>query len=114
MDQRKMYVLSYPDSKKLLDEALKRNHAIENLMQNVWTGTLGQLTKTINKLVYETADKNGMSIYDLCFNTIPDFDGENITLVPINYDLTHDGGYWKEKYFKLKKKMQEVIDNKED
>lgn len=109
-----MYVLSFPDSKKLLDEALKRTHAMENLTTEMWADTREQIVKATNKLVYETADKKGMSIYDLCFRTIPDFDGENITLVPLKFDFTHDGGYWKKKYFNLKKKMQEVIDNKED
>jgi hypothetical protein len=32
-----------------------------------------------------------------------------ITLKPIQFDFEHDGGYWRNKYYELKKKIQEII-----
>ena len=126
------YQLSYPDSKKLLDEALKKDNAINDLMYKHMAFETKELaTKAVNKLLYETAENMCMSLYDLCFHTVPEWGApeigtkeyeemmekmtfrQTLKLVPVEFDLTHDGGYWKEKYFALKEKMQELIDSKE-
>ena len=73
-----------------------------------------QLIKSINKCLYETAEKMGVSLYHLCFHTVPEYEYEgiitSIKLAPVEFDLIHDGGYWKQKYYELKDKMQETID----
>lgn len=37
-----------------------------------------------------------------------------IRLVPIEFEFEQGPGYWKGKYFRLKQKLQELIDNRED
>ena len=114
MDLIRKYYLSYPDSKKLLEEAVKRSQAMEKVIHEMEFDSRENITRAVNKLVYQVAEQKGISIYDVCLHTVPDFDGVDIKLIPIEFDFKHDGGYWKEKYFKLKKKMQEVIDSKEE
>lgn len=115
---KKKYTLSYPDSIKLLQEEAKKKLAIDYMMGDIIEGEREQLVKAINKCLYDNAEKLGVSIYELCFRTVPEFecDGlkETITLAPVEFDLVHDGGYWKNKYYELRKKIQEVIDEKDD
>lgn len=122
MEQKKKYTLSYPDSVKLLRESCKKDEAIRSLMQRVSEERKDAILHNVNKILYETAEKKGMSLYTLCFHTVPDFEyncsGVNdltatIRLIPVEFDLTHDGGYWKQKYYELKKKMQELIDSRD-
>ena len=134
MDKAIKYKLSFPDSKKMLNEALKKDRAIDSLIyDHMAYETKKQATAAVNKLVYETAEKMGISVYDLCFHTIPEWRTpeidvkdykdfmkqelsftQTLKLAPVEFDLTHDGGYWKKKYFALKAKMQELIDSKEE
>lgn len=129
------YKLSYPDSKKLLNEALNKTKAIRSLVDNFLFESEKQAIEAVNELLIKTAKETGMSLYDLCFRTIPvitpqatvstdykefmkvqDTFGieQEVRLEPVEFDLTHDGGYWKNKYFALKKEMRELIDKKEE
>lgn len=114
----KKYILSYPDSLRLMQENAKKHEAIRKMLDIAIADSEEQLMRAINKCVYDNAERLGVSIYHLCFHTIPDYEYEGssvtIELKPVEFDFTHDGGYWKEKYFKLKRKMQEVINLKED
>lgn len=134
MEKSFKYILSYPDSKYMLDEALKRDMAIESLVNDSFAyETKKQANAAVNKLVYDTAEKKGISVYDICFRTIPEWGTpeidvkdhkdilrqdvnftQTLKLVPIMFDFEHDGGYWKKKYYALKAKMQEIIDQKEE
>ena len=115
------YKLSYPDNKKLLEESCKKNEAIRVLANELYESNINQTTKAVNKLLIETAERMGVSLYDLCFHTIPELGApkwnddmttcsQEISLVPVEFDLTHDGGYWREKYFRLKDRMREAMD----
>ena len=114
----KKYTLSYPDSVKILQESCKKDEAIRSLMQQSMDYNKEELLHEINKLLFETAEKTGMSLYTLCFNTIPDFEYEGLTMTirlsPIEFDFKHDGGYWKNKYYDLLNKMQIVINGEEE
>lgn len=62
-----------------------------------------------------------MSLWDLCLRTIPDHkvdlkdvDGRKelvteVTIVPIQFDFTHDSDYWEEKYNELRNKVKGLI-----
>lgn len=123
MKQKVRYTLSYPDSKKILDEANMRTDAIRKLADEMFKHNIEQTRKAINKLLFETAEQLNVSLYHLCFHTIPEVGPvewdddmkacqQTISLSPVEFDLTHDGGYWKEKYYDLKNKMRDLIDNK--
>lgn len=129
----RMRPISYPDSKKIKDELKKKEEALLKLSLECFQEDSKLAIEEVNNLLIENAKASGMSLYRLCFTTIPVYSSpevkyrtdenghkyvkeitRNITLSPVDFDLEHDGGYWKGKYFRLKKKMQELIDNKED
>lgn len=115
------YVLSFPDSVKLLNESINKDKAIDELVS--FSGLEAQkVVELVNECLYKNAKEHGISLYDLCFRTVPEVDYSAVSstslgeinlvvkLTPVEFDLTHDGGYWKNKYFDLKKRMQEIID----
>lgn len=85
----------------------------------------------VNRKIFELAESKGVSVYDICFNYMPiekffgvkKDDSNNslkytiqadIELVPIHFEFEKGGGYWKDKYFRLKENLQKIIDNKND
>ncbi len=110
---------------KLIHEAAKRDQAIYSLVDGFTIKTREEATKAVNKLLYDTAMEKNVSLYTLCFHSVPEYgtpeiqqkDGittmsQGITLKPIEFDFEHDGGYWRNKYYELKKKIQETINEK--
>ena len=114
MKQKKIYELSYPDSVKLLKESLKKEDAIRKIQEECYNATRDQIIKAVNKCVYETAERNGISVYSVCFHTTPEVSRDgfllSVTLAPVEFDLTHDGGYWKNKYYSLLQKVKNIVD----
>lgn len=91
----------------------------------------GATNRELNKLLYDTAEKEGISLYDLCFHTVPKveqaypqikFNREDYTqsfeinytikLEPVDFEFEKGPGYWKNKYYRLKEAMQKLIDSK--
>ena len=82
----------------------------------------------LNKQVYELAERQGVSIYDICLQYMPQMsepqfshtdDGtvtyeQDIRLVPMPFEPDKGPDYWKDKYRRLKERMQELINDKED
>ena len=119
MDKKCKYTLSYPDSMKILDELSNKHKAINRVMEELMESDMEQTTKAINKALYDMAEQRHLSLYDLCFHTVPEVSepkwddatntySKTISIVPVEFDLEHDGGYWKKKYFQLKEKMQGI------
>jgi len=111
--------LSFPDSIKLINEAVKKEKAIDELVLNNVCEEREAAVRAVNKLLFDIAEKQNVSLYTLCFNTIPNYKREwnmdkntiewTITIDPIPFDFEHDGGYWKNMYYELKNKIQEII-----
>lgn len=128
----KMPKLSYENSKRLLGLSCHMHSAINDLIMNGYDKSREKVTSDVNKAIYEMAEKQKCSIYDICFHFMPvesefrtDIDNKNplnqrytisseIKLVPIEFEFEQGPGYWKGKYFRLKQRLQELIDNKED
>ncbi len=128
----KMPKLSYENSKRLLGLSCKMQSSIEKLICEGYDKSREKVTSDVNKAIYEMAEKRKCSIYNICFHFMPvesefrtDIDNKNplnqrytmsskIQLVPIEFEFEQGPGYWKGKYFRLKQKLQELIDNKED
>ncbi len=131
----KLHELSYPDSMRILEESLDKTRAIRSLVEQMMYDNEKEATKAVNALLIEAAEKTGQSLYDICFHTIPKVKPveisvkdrkdmcalgvdlnfrQEVRLEPVVFDLTHDGGYWKNKYFDLKKAMRELIDRNEE
>ena len=82
----------------------------------------------LNKQVYDLAERQGVSIYDICLQYMPQMsepqfshadDGtvtyeQDIRLVPMPFEPDKGPDYWKDKYRRLKERMQELINDKED
>ena len=86
----------------------------------------------LNKHIYELAEQQGVSVYDICLGYMPQFRPPTfdisdiikqsdtfemrmeVELVPMQLELDKGPGYWKGKYYRLKEHMQELIGNKED
>lgn len=124
--------VSYENSKRLMEQNAKMREQID-MMADIMHKQREQVRKEVNKAIYDLAEKQGVSIYDVCFHyapveSVPQINYEDIKdplrtninfemevkLVPIKFELEKGGGYWKDKYFRLKEKMQAIIDNKED
>ena len=128
----KMPKLSYENSKRLLGLSCKMRSSIEKLIYEGYDKSREKVTSDVNKAIYEMAEKRKCSIYDICFHFMPvesefrtDIDNKNplnqrytisseIKLVPIEFEFEQGPGYWKGKYYRMKEKLQELIDNKED
>ena len=128
----KMPKLSYENSKRLLGISCHMQSSINDLIMNGYDKSREKVISDVNKAIYEMAEKQKCSIYDICFHFAPvesevrtEYDNKDplnqrytmsskIQLVPIEFEFEQGPGYWKGKYFRLKQKLQELIDNKED
>lgn len=128
----KKFEVDYLNSKKILARSVEVSGKIDDIVHHQMCKTRDEATKRVNKLVYEMAEQSGKSVYDICLSTVPDYEFVNrlesgdeghpmkcivetrVVLRPLEFDFEKNGSYWKRKYFRLKAKMQELIDNKED
>lgn len=87
--------------------------------------------EVVNKLLYDIAKDNGISLYELCFHTTVEYsypEGDlkdncnclnktlsaQVKIVPVEFDLTHDDDYWRDRYLKFKAKIRELVNIDED
>lgn len=121
--------LSFENAHRLIEQGIKINDIIrESVFREIYENE-SKAIQDVNKAVYEMAQKQGISIWDVCFHFIPEFrypevdmdyfDPRNVTytaktvidLVPVEFELEKGPDYWEEKYSKLKLKMQAVLDD---
>ena len=57
MDLIRKHYLSYPDSKKLLNEAIKKTQAMEKVIHEMEFDSRENITSAVNKLAYQVAEK---------------------------------------------------------
>ena len=109
---------------------MERSDAIRKKMNDIVMyardSTQEQVIKEANKMVYELAQEQGLSLWNLCLQCAPDFNYDvkatslgaelecNIRLIPMEFDFKHSPDYWEEKYYNLKKEMQQLLDKKPD
>ena len=124
--------VSYENSKRLTEQSLKMDRKIQELLMQGFREERNQVVSAINKAVYDLAEKNGVSVYDICYHYMPDERDvypspklftdsketrvtitKELRLIPMEFELEKGPGYWKGKYYELKRKMRELIDNKE-
>lgn len=122
-----MRKISYNNTKKNIkaqqdveSEMLRFLHENTNAVQE-------DIREKINEAVIRNANLCKTTVYDICYTTSPkvvpninidaaSFDSYcyTIELEPIEFEFEKGGGYWKDKYYRLKKKLQELVDNKND
>lgn len=122
--------LSFENTRRLLERKIKVHDRIEQLVYDGICDSIKDATSQVNKAVYEMAEKQGVSIWDICFSFVPEYSTEMpeydyermeqftvkgvVKLVPLELEFEKGPGYWKNKYLRLKEKMQNITDEKED
>lgn len=122
------YQLSYENSKRLLELSEKMHFSIDKMIQERnFRDSYGKIVSEVNRKIFELAESQGVSVYDICYKYMPvekninikflDEGGSiqgDIELVPIVFEFEKGGGYWKDKYYRLKEKLKNIVDNKND
>lgn len=126
-------IVSYENSLRLLERKEQVHAKIEDLLFSGIYETQKAAISHLNKAVYDLAEEQGCSVWDVCFNFFPEwgpkvrFKDSNtpptayeyevrseIKLVPLELEFEKGPGYWKDKYLRLKEKMQDLIDGKDE
>lgn len=114
-----------------VDETLLRSAEMQQMADHtdqLISEIMRQQRSNLNKLVYDLAERKDVSIYDICLQYMPRMSEpqinntdygtfsyeQEIRLVPMPFEPDKDSGYWKERYFRLKERLQELINDKED
>lgn len=124
MNEKK--IAPYDVSMMLLNKSLDAENRMREIVERCRDQTMEKVRKEANKLAYEYAERNGLSLWDVCLKTVPGSDfgllkdeGDkytmyaNVRLVPIEFDFEHSPSYWEEKYHELKNKLEMLIKEKE-
>ena len=119
-------IAPYDVSMMLLNKSLDAENRMREIVERCRDQTMEEVRKKANKLAYEYAERNGLSLWDVCLKTVPGYDldslmdeGDKYTmratvrLVPIEFDFEHSPSYWEEKYHELKNKLKTLIKEKE-
>lgn len=130
-------VISFENKKRMkarrakVDETLLQAAEIQQMADHtdqLISEIMRQQRSHLNKQVYDLAERQGVSIYDICLQYMPQMsepqfshtnDGtvtyeQDIRLVPMPFEPDKVPDYWKDKYRRLKERMQELINDKED
>lgn len=130
-------VISFENMKRMearrvkVEETLLQAAEIQQLADpadQLISEVMRQQRRHLNKQVYNLAERQGVSIYDICLQYMPKMsepqfshadDGtvtyeQDIRLVPMPFEPDKGTDYWKDKYRRLKERMQELINDKEE
>ena len=86
MEEKSRVYISEEFKKLLNDRAIGIDRIVSEMAYNYQMAeTTKAMYSKLNKMVYEMAEKNGCSIWDVCFNYVPKIDYEHVR---------HDGEKW--------------------
>lgn len=87
-------------SEKLMQRQVEVQKHLENIVQNGIDMGRSKAISEANRLVYELAEKKGMSLWDVCLMCVPDYDynldtdGNDVSveckikLIPLEFDFS--------------------------
>lgn len=121
--------LSFENSKRLLARNIEIDETIDNIISEGFRESKRQANSELNKKIYDLAEEKGVSLWDICLAYVPRYNAippkidsttnmnelkveYEVTLEPLILEFEQGPGYWKGKYYELKRKMQELIDSK--
>lgn len=130
-------VISFENMKRMearrakVDETLLQAAEMQQMADHtnqLISEVMRQQRSHLNKQVYDLAERKGVSIYDICLQYMPQMSEpqirhpnygtfsyeQEIRLVPMPFEPDKGPDYWKEKYLRLKERMQELINDKEE
>lgn len=70
----KQVVFDHEQTRKILARRVMIDQRLEEIMAMEICKTQEELRKRLNKELYELAEKQGVSLYDICFNFMPDYE----------------------------------------
>ena len=118
----KKLCFSYDNSRRVIELSSKVGSMFDLVVQDMGKKGIHEA----NKAIYEAAEAQEISVWDLCYMVAPSIDTDvetledgtarmvrTIRLIPIEFEFDKGPGYWKGKYYELKRQMQAIIDNKE-
>lgn len=130
-------VISFENMKRMetrrakVDETLLQAAEMQQMTDHtdqLISEVMRQQRSHLNKQVYDLAERKGVSIYDICLQYMPQMSEpqishtnygtfsyeQEIRLVPMPFEPDKGPDYWKERYFRLKNRLQELISDKEE
>lgn len=130
-------VISFENMKRMearrakVDETLLQAAEMQQMADHtnqLISEVMRQQRSHLNKQVYDLAERKDVSIYDICLQYMPQMSEpqinhtnygtfsyeQEIRLVPMPFEPDKGPDYWKEKYLRLKERMQELINDKEE
>ena len=121
--------LSFENSLRIIEQNSKINDIIrDSIFHGMYEAEL-EAIHDVNKAVYEFAEAQGVSIWDICFHFVPQvnysgFDIDNsdphnvkyvskgsIKLAPVEFELEKGPDYWEVAYLQLISKIRMILDS---
>ena len=121
--------VSFENTHRLIEQSVKINDIIRESISNEMYETERKAIHDVNKAVFELAEDRGVSIWDICFHFVPQYDYSGfeiddsdpqnvkytskgcVRLVPVEFELEKGPDYWEGRYRQLKKEIQDVLDD---
>lgn len=95
----KEFKLTYKNSIKLLNRALEVDSILQNAVERQIAQSHDELRKLMNQQILDLANEKGRSLWDICYNYIPDIEYDlegtpdkptmvaKMTLVPLKFEF---------------------------
>jgi len=123
----KQLSLSFANTQQLLAAKKWIDDFLDNAVYHGVVADIKEATKIANAYLYEIAERDGISLWDLCYQVAPDIQrvmrkdengdfsfGLIVNFIPLKLEFEKGPDYWEAKYNQLKEKMQAIIDGKEE
>lgn len=119
--------LSYENSLKMVDRKEMVVEKLNDLIVQDICKSMEAAVRQTNKAVYEMAEEQGVSIWDICLNFVPDYGPKvefkkngvaspsytfemEVKLVPIQFEFEKGPSYWERKYLELLNDCKALIE----
>lgn len=121
--------VSFENTHRLIEQSVKINDIIRESISHEMYETELKAIHDVNKAVFELAEERGVSIWDVCFHFVPQYDYSGfeiddsdplhvkyttkgcVRLVPVEFELEKGPDYWESRYHQLKSEIQNVLND---
>ena len=69
----KQFVFDFEQTRSVLNRMAAIDCLLEDMLYRQIAKSKEELTRQINKALYDMAEKQGVSLYDICYNFIPNY-----------------------------------------
>lgn len=71
---KKKYIIDTEIQQRLIYRAVEIGNKINEMVHNGYYESVRHLHSKLNKMIYELAEKRGVSIWDICLNFMPEIE----------------------------------------